>query len=276
MNQEKIDDENAAFWNEMCGSTFAKQLGINDSSPASLKRFDDWYFSFYPYLFHHIPFPEMRDKDVLEVGLGYGTVSQHIAESGVRYIGLDVAAGPVHMVNSRLRQSGLRGQAQQGSILAAPFVDASFDYVVAIGCLHHTGAMRTAIAECLRVLRPKGQMIFMVYYAYSYRRILTAAKDTLCYWSREASGYRGSVGSGVSSQRAAYDVSLEGNAAPHTDWISIRSLREYCKDFSSLAASLENVDDSACIFRLGPSRQSLLNSWLPRRFGLDLYATATK
>jgi 2-polyprenyl-3-methyl-5-hydroxy-6-metoxy-1,4-benzoquinol methylase len=58
---------------------------------------------------------------VLEVGLGYGTVSQRIAESGARYRGLDIAGGPISMVNDRLRQANLPDFAQQGSILAAPF-----------------------------------------------------------------------------------------------------------------------------------------------------------
>ena len=41
---------NSTFWNELCGSTLARRLGIKDSSAASLKLFDDWYFDFYPYL----------------------------------------------------------------------------------------------------------------------------------------------------------------------------------------------------------------------------------
>ena len=86
---------NASFWNELCGTSFAKALGVIDDLPGSLKRFDDWYFAFYPYLLIHIPFEDMQAKDVLEVGLGYGTVSQRIAEVGARYHGLDIAAGPV-------------------------------------------------------------------------------------------------------------------------------------------------------------------------------------
>ena len=56
----------------------------------------------------------LRDRDVLEVGLGYGTVGQKIAESGARYTGLDIAQGPVDGLNHRLAQSGLPGRAIQG------------------------------------------------------------------------------------------------------------------------------------------------------------------
>jgi hypothetical protein len=82
-----LDQKNIAFWNELCGSHLAEVLGIKDSSPASLKKFDDWFLAYYPYVFHHIPFDELKDKDVLEVGLGYETIAQRLAESGARYIG---------------------------------------------------------------------------------------------------------------------------------------------------------------------------------------------
>ena len=58
MKQADIDAENSAFWTTLCGTNFAKTIGVSDDLPASLKRFDDWYFAFYPYLFIHIPFDE--------------------------------------------------------------------------------------------------------------------------------------------------------------------------------------------------------------------------
>jgi len=273
--QAGTDLRNAAFWDELCGSSLAKSLGVTDSSPASLKRFDDWYLAYYPYLFLHIPFEEMRGKDVLEIGLGYGTVAQRLAESGARYRGLDIAEGPVAMADLRLRQAGLEGEACRGSILEPPFAEASFDFVVAIGCLHHTGDLRGAIARCRGLLRPGGKLVFMVYYAYSYRRLYQARADTLRYLGRELIGYRGVIGTGDASERAAYDSNAAGDSAPHTDWISIRSLRALCAEFAGFAARLENIDNGTP-FEKAPPRRELLKTWYPRWFGLDLYATATK
>ena len=119
-----LDQKNIAFWNELCGSHLAKVLGIKDSSTASLKKFDDWFVAYYPYIFYHIPFDELKDKDVLEVGLGYGTIAQRLAESGARYIGLDIADGPVAMAKHRFQQACLHGGVKQGTILDAPFEDA--------------------------------------------------------------------------------------------------------------------------------------------------------
>lgn len=274
-NAAATSRQNAAFWDELCGTQFARSLGVTDDSPASLKRFDDWYFMFYPYLFLHIPFEDVRDKDVLEVGLGYGTVAQRLAEAGARYQGLDIAAGPVSMVNHRLRQAGSPGGAQQGSILQAPFPDASFDYVVAIGCLHHTGDLKKAIEECRRVLRPGGKLVFMVYYAYSYRRLFQARKETLRYGLRELLGHRGVVGLSREEERSAYDANSSGQGAPHTDWISKRSLRAYCRDFSGFGAWIENIDNGKPFEKAGPRRE-LLKTLHPRFWGLDLYAVAVK
>ena len=274
INSAAVSVENKAFWDELCGSQLAKFLGIEDSSPASLKKFDDWYFDFYPYLNDHIAFSLLRGKDILEIGLGYGTVAQKLAEAGGNYQGLDIAQGPVDMVNHRLHQAGLPGRATLGSILEPPFQPSSFDVIVAIGCLHHTGDLRQAIRRCWELLRPGGQLIFMVYYAYSYRRFRMAPASTIAYLAKECFGYRGVVGNSAARERAAYDTDSTGNSAPHTDWISAQSLKHYCSQFSSFVSKVENIDQEPP-FSKTPRNKLLTTPW-PARVGLDIYATATK
>ncbi len=276
VGQENVDVSNVQFWNELCGTHLAKHLGVTDDNPASLRLFDDWFFAFYPYLFLHIPFEDMKGKDVLEIGLGYGTVTQRIAESGARYSGLDIAAGPVEMANHRLRQATLSGAAHRGSILKAPFGNESFDYVVAIGCLHHTGDLQAAIDECFRLLRPGGKLIFMIYYAYSYRRFYQARTLTIGHFLRELAGFRGVVGTGTAAQRGTYDTSASGEAAPHTDWASRRSLRHMCSRFKTFSAFCENADVNEPPFNGRTQRREVLKTMLPRFLGLDIYVTAVK
>ena len=69
-----IDHSNSSFWNELCGSALARVLGITDASPQSLKRFDDWYFGFYPYLLPFVNASGLAGRRALEVGLGYGSL----------------------------------------------------------------------------------------------------------------------------------------------------------------------------------------------------------
>lgn len=266
--------KNKDFWDELCGSQAAKSLGVTDSSQTSLKKFDDWYFGFYPYLFTHIPFSSLENKTVLEIGLGYGTVSQRLAEAGAYFQGLDIAAGPVSMVNHRLNQIKRPGRAVQGSILDPPFESESFDTIIAIGCLHHTGNLQTALDRCWDLLKPGGSLIFMVYYAYSYRRWQMERKASFQYLNKELLGYRGVVGESSSKQRAAYDLSSKGEGAPHTDWISKRSLKKLCGKFSTFTSKLENIDQEPP-FQKTP-REDLLKTRWPSFLGLDIYASAKK
>lgn len=267
--------QNIVFWDELCGTHLAATLGIADNSPASLRKFDDWYFAYYPYLFEHIPFQQMAGRQVLEVGLGYGSVAQRIAEAGAQYHGLDIADGPVLMANHRLRQAGLSGIALRGSILAAPFADNIFDHVVAIGCLHHTGDMQRAIDECWRILRPGGSLIFMVYYAYSYRRCMQAPVQTLFYALQELAGRSGPLTISQTGARAKYDGNSRGEAAPHTDCLSTRSLRYLCRRFANVTSCTENIDNGPP-FSFSRPRSELLKTRWPRLLGLDIYATAVK
>src|SRR5688500_1928702 len=96
--QTDVDARNASFWDELCGTTLAKQLGVTDDSPESLARFDRYYLGLYPYLEGYLPQPRGDGERLLEIGLGYGTVSQILASRGFDYNGLDIAGGPVEMV----------------------------------------------------------------------------------------------------------------------------------------------------------------------------------
>ena len=177
---ETVSQRNMVFWDELCGTGLAKSIGVTDSSPESLKKFDDWYLAYYPYLFDHIPFESMRGRHVLEVGLGYGTVSQRLAEAGARYEGLDIARNPVAMVNHRLRQAGLPGVKHgRGRFSPHRFPTRPSTSSLRSVCLHHAGDMQKAIEECRRVLRTGGAFAFMVYYAYSYRRFCQSTFETL-------------------------------------------------------------------------------------------------
>jgi hypothetical protein len=94
------------------------------------------------------------------------------------------------------------------------------------------------------------------------------------YMMRERLGYRGVVGDMESASRAAYDANEAGEAAPHTDWISITSLRAMCKKFSAFKGRTENIDQEPPFERR--PRKELLGTIWPRICGLDLYATAVK
>ena len=96
-------------------------------------------FDFIPTLSATYRSADWTTRKSWKLGLGYGSVAQRLAEHGARYCGLDIADGPVGIVNHRLQVHGLNGEARKGDVLACPFEDERFDLVVAVGCFHHTG-----------------------------------------------------------------------------------------------------------------------------------------
>lgn len=272
LSQSSIDDENRRFWDELCGTQLAEHLGITDSGPESLKRFDDWFLDFYCYLDRHIPFAALKGKRVLEVGLGYGTVSQKLAEAGALYTGLDIAAGPVAMVNHRLHQIGLAGEARQGSVLECPFDNESFDFVVAIGCYHHTGDLQRAIDETWRVLVPGGKAIIMLYNAYSYRRWEAEFGSSFRYWIWDKLGI-GAAPDTSERARTQYDANRDGEGAPSTLFTSVSRLRRMARRWSRVSWRRENMWTEGYLKYI--SRETSLR-WFSPWCGLDLYFTLQK
>jgi SAM-dependent methyltransferase len=245
MEQAQIDQMNAEFWNELCGTGFAKHLGITDHSPESLKRFDDGYFQLYPYFLPIINPGRTAGKDVLEVGLGYGSLGQKLAEAGARYNGLDIAPNAVRMTNLRLQLQGFSGRAIEGSALAMPFRDESFDFVFSIGCMHHTGNVQRCFDETFRVLRPGGTAVLMVYNKFSWRQWshwpLVTTRELLREW-----GLWRRKAQSTEAQRHAFDHNGAGAAAPETTFHSRRELRSLLQRFENVSLQKQN-SDSLCL-----------------------------
>jgi ubiquinone/menaquinone biosynthesis C-methylase UbiE len=99
--------------------------------------------------------------DVLEVGAGSGAMA---AELLARYdqptmTVTDFDPAMVEAASIRLGRFGDRVTVRQADATALPFPDRSFDAVLAWVMLHHTVRWETALAECVRVLRPGGHVV---------------------------------------------------------------------------------------------------------------------
>jgi SAM-dependent methyltransferase len=268
--QQEIDRRNADFWDELCGTTLARSLGIHDRTPDSLRRFDAAYLAFYPYLADYLPGQEAAGDEVLEVGLGFGTVGRVLAERGLRYHGLDIAPGPVALVRERLAALGAEGsEARVGSALELPYEDASFDRYVSIGCLHHTGDVPRAVSEAHRVLRPGGRALVMLYNSRSFRALVALPARRL----RTRLRGRRPAGDHV---RAAYDVDSSGQSAPQTELFSRDEALTLFAAFDDVRVDVQNFDTfQFARGRIVVPRERLLGN-VARRCGLDLYVTARK
>jgi SAM-dependent methyltransferase len=272
-DQQRLDEANARFWNELCGTGLAKHLGITDHSAASLRKFDDAYFGMYPYLLPIVRPQEMAGKAVLEIGLGYGSLSQKLAEAGADYTGMDIAAGPVQMVNDRLTMAGLPGRARVGNALAMPFGDEAFDFLVSIGCFHHTGDVQRCLDETHRVLKAGGTGVVMLYNKFSFRQWRRRPVATLRELARDRFG--GVRRLNADRLRGEYDAHVDGEAAPEVTLHSIRELRHRFGRFRRVEIQKQNCDPLYLVRGRSIRRERLLST-LGRRLGLDLYVRAEK
>ena len=270
---DQIDSKNTRFWNELCGSRLAHSLGIMKVTPENLRRFDEAYLSMYPYLWDYVVNEELEGKKILEIGLGYGTLfGKVLASTDCEYYGLDIAEGPVAMMQYRLSllSRGRRERIQVGSALDIPYKEEVFDYVYSVGCLHHTGNPPRAIREVYRILKRGGKAVVVLYNRHSFPQwVHTPVIRTVALFSRRHSDLKERV-------RALYDQNMSGEAAPHTDYVSPAEARQLFKHFEKVKIDIRNFDDyTLAKSRIGLRREWLLNN-VGRLIGLDLYVTATK
>ncbi len=228
--------------------------------------------AYYPYLAQYLDALPVDGKEVLEIGLGFGTVGQILAGRGARYHGADIAAGPVAMLRDRLRWIGKPDDQAvvQASALELPWGDETFDAVVSIGCLHHTGDLPQAVSEVHRVLVPGGLAFVMLYNAHSFRQLVVVRRERVRAW-------RARHGS-AEKVRGMYDANEAGEAAPHTDFVSRGGARELFGAFSEVRVQSQNFDDLTPSLRgrtLTIPRERLLGN-AGRVLGLDLYIHARK
>lgn len=271
--QQNLDEANADFWSELCGSRLARSIGVEDASAASLARFDQAYMDAYPYLGRYLAWH--GSERLLEIGLGYGTVGALLAGRGLDYHGLDISPGPVAMMIHRLEMLGITEagtRVGEGSALSIPHPDDAFDVVVSIGCLHHTGDLARAIDEVHRVLRSGGQAMVMVYNRHSYRHAMMLPVQAMLrgIWRDRLRR--------AERVRWAYDANSEGTAAPATVFTSAAEIRRLFGGFSDVHVRRENFDDFALSVggkTVTIPRGAFLNN-VARIAGSDLYVTARK
>jgi SAM-dependent methyltransferase len=102
-------------------------------------------------------------KEILDSGCGPGRYIDLLRAHGPRRIvGLDQGAALVAALRERFAHDG-RVEIVQGTCERLAFPDASFDFVISNGVLHHTPSdLRAMIRDHARLLRPGGVMFIML------------------------------------------------------------------------------------------------------------------
>ncbi len=124
-----------------------------------------------PWMPEVMEFAAHAGEEILEVGGGMGTDLAQFARHGAIVTDVDLSQGHLQIAQENFRLRGLTGRFVHHDAESLPFDDGRFDLVYSNGVLHHTPNTAQAIAEILRVLKPGGRVIVMVY-----------AENSLQYW----------------------------------------------------------------------------------------------
>jgi ubiquinone/menaquinone biosynthesis C-methylase UbiE len=97
--------------------------------------------------------------DVLDIGTGTGFVALIASQLGHRATGLDLSTAMLAEARMQADRRGLKASFQTGDAVAPPFKEGSLDVII---CRHFLWTLRepdVALANWLRLLRPKGRVV---------------------------------------------------------------------------------------------------------------------
>ena len=160
---EKKDIKN--YWENKSPQTWYSDKDQDNNSTSwfnelAYKR----YNVYYEYLKDVAEFNYHKEEKVLEVGTGVGTDIVSYAKNGSKVSGVDLTENAIEITKKHLEIFKLPYE----KLLVAdaenlPFEDNYFDLVYSFGVLHHTPNTEKGVQEVLRVLKPGGKFIIMLY-----------------------------------------------------------------------------------------------------------------
>jgi ubiquinone/menaquinone biosynthesis C-methylase UbiE len=146
------DEGSVDFYNEIDRLFFSE---IKAVMPWNKRPFDNL-----------IDFNTLKDKSVLEIGVGVGSHAALIAPYAKSYTGIDLTEYAIKMTSKRMELSQSKANYKIIKMDAEQlnFPDNSFDLVWSWGVIHHSANTKNIINEIHRVLKPGGSSKLMVYY----------------------------------------------------------------------------------------------------------------
>jgi 2-polyprenyl-3-methyl-5-hydroxy-6-metoxy-1,4-benzoquinol methylase len=97
---------------------------------------------------------DRSNLDVLDVGCGFATTSQHIAKRGNRVVGIESSEEAVRVARTRIAEV-VHGDLQQVELLAGR----AFDVIIFADVLEHLAWPLGVLRKYLELLKPRGRVI---------------------------------------------------------------------------------------------------------------------
>jgi SAM-dependent methyltransferase len=100
---------------------------------------------------------------ILDLGCGGGQCSVAFARQGATVTGVDFSREQLRFARTRMAQAGVTVDLRLADATdLAGFADEGWDLVFAAAVLHYVTPLAACLAECWRVLRPQGRLVFSV------------------------------------------------------------------------------------------------------------------
>jgi len=121
----------------------------------------------------YIPFSDIKDKKVLEIGCGMGSHAQLLALHGAEVTGVDLTEKAIRNTKKRFEilkerypnmENINKCKFLQSDAEDLPFESGTFDFVWSWGVIHHSPDTKKIVSEIHRVLKKDGHTSGMVYH----------------------------------------------------------------------------------------------------------------
>jgi ubiquinone/menaquinone biosynthesis C-methylase UbiE len=166
-------DANRSFWEKHpMRYDWNKEVGHEPFTVSFYKEIDMRFFSnAHEYMpWRKIPFDALisfdglKQKNVLEIGVGSGSHAQLLATHSGSFTGIDLTRYAVKSTSERFRLFDIPGNIFQMDAEKMSFADSIFDFVWSWGVIHHSSDTQKIVGEIFRVLKPGGEATLMVYH----------------------------------------------------------------------------------------------------------------
>ena len=97
-------------------------------------------------------------EEILDIATGTGWTARHVAKSGARVTGIDIAKGLLDAAREIAAEEGIHARWCIGDAEKLPLADASFDAVISTFGVMFASDQEAAVSELTRVVRPGGRM----------------------------------------------------------------------------------------------------------------------
>ncbi len=161
------------FWNRnVCQTEFIKagELGTRDFFEEAVRIRYKYHF-YLPELFDWIA-GKKPSGDLLEIGCSMGTDLLQFAKRGMKVTGIDLTEEGIALAEKRFALYNLPADLKVDDAENLSFADNTFDVVYSFGVLHHTPDTQKSIDEILRVLKPTGLAVIMLYNRRSFNYLV--------------------------------------------------------------------------------------------------------